>query len=696
MNHRIILRAKASLIAAVLITMLAGCNLTFGGTQDDTPWSTEVPTSFDFAMSRVITIDATITIEDEGNEVPYAGLLGVYTFDTETELYILLGSDLIVNGEGEFPVVVPSSVSSLTLRPDSIGLFERDYAITSTTTELSVTINPDDLDLTAVPAGKSAKSIITNAKSIYSTLGTFDSLGKPDDLETTRDTFTDDFISDLNASLPEYSKLPIVNQSFVDSVGRSNFAILESNTEISLTFISEGAGYKNSLGYFVFDTGNTPASISAIPNSDMVIALPNASFVNSGGNLRVGDKIKLWNPRTNTTKFNPGISIGWFLIANGFSGSKVTAGTSKLYSLPDLNPESTTDLLQKTHVAFLKNHSYVDEGKASLILAFEDMHRLKGSDDDFNDAVFAITVTPDTAIDTSQIPQMTTVKDTDLDGVPDSSDAYPTDAERAYNVYWPSAKTYGTALYEDLWPSKGDYDFNDMVAFLQTKTVKNASGEAVEMLVNAKLQAAGAGMPSGLALSLPVASSKIASVTGQSLSTNLFTTVNGVESDESNSIIPIFTDSHTEFGIKGNADTIVNTNTGEGVSKDAVNYTVKISFNTGLKAAVLTTTPDFFIVVNNTRGKEVHTIGKKPSSKATTSLFNTVDDASSATSNAYYKSKTGAPWALIIPSEMPWAVERADISLAHLKFASWVKSSGTSYTDWYEDKTGYRNSAEIY
>ncbi len=53
--------------------------------------------------------------------------------------------------------------------------------------------------------------------------------------------------------------------------------------------------------------------------------------------------------------------------------------------------------------------------------------------------------------------------DTDGDGVDDENDAYPTDPDRSTDQYLPSENTYGTMAFEDLWPSEGDYDFNDMV-----------------------------------------------------------------------------------------------------------------------------------------------------------------------------------------------------------------------------------------
>lgn len=689
-------------LAAVLALALAlsGCSFSFGGagspTGSDAIWTDSIPAGFSFATSRTIEIAADISVRVDGQTKPYSGSIGAYSFDAEAG-YVLLGSATLAasdNGRASFRAIVPTDVETLTLRPSVMGLFDREIAISASTRSLSVSIAPDDASR-ATPAPASNRSIVAaGSASLYQTLSAFDSQGVPRDLEATREAFTQAYLDDIGASLPEYSKLPQVNPSFVDSAGKSNFAILESNAEIILTFIHEGAGYKNSLGYFVFDTANPPARASDIPASDMVVAFPNSSFATSGGNLKAGDRIKLWNPRTGTLKFSPGLSIGWFLLANGFNGT-VTNGLHRFFSIPGANPEPASySLMDRTHVAFLHNRSYVDAGKTSFLLAFEDMYR-PSADNDFNDAVFSITVTPDTAVSTVDIPRMAIAKDTDLDGVYDSNDAFPEDPARAYIVTWPSAGTYGTAVFEDRWPSVGDYDFNDTVANVQLTTVKNARNEAVEMFVKTRLRAAGAGLPSGLALSLPVASASISSVTGQSLTSRLFdTAANGVEADSGNSVVPIFVNSHAEFGVAGSSHLIVNTDP-DGVTKPEKAYEVKISFASGVRAENLVQTPDFFTVVNGVRGSEIHAIGKLPTAKANTGLFNTADDGSEAGNGQYYKSRIGAPWAMLIPAELPWAIERSGISTAYLKFNTWVRTGGSQFADWYQDKPGYRDASNL-
>ena len=43
-----------------------------------------------------------------------------------------------------------------------------------------------------------------------------------------------------------------------------------------------------------------------------------------------------------------------------------------------------------------------------------------------------------------------------------------------------------------------------------------------------------------------------------------------------------------------------------------------------------------------------------------------------------------------------YPIEKQVVLGAHLHFAEWAESSGTSYPDWYKDLSGYRNASVIY
>merc|ERR1711991_317750 len=53
-------------------------------------------------------------------------------------------------------------------------------------------------------------------------------------------------------------------------------------------------------------------------------------------------------------------------------------------------------------------------------------------------------------------------EDVDGDGISNAEDDFPDDADRSFNNFFP-ASGYGTLAFEDLWPARGDYDFNVLV-----------------------------------------------------------------------------------------------------------------------------------------------------------------------------------------------------------------------------------------
>ncbi|MDD4310478.1 MAG: DUF4842 domain-containing protein, partial [Candidatus Cloacimonetes bacterium] len=62
----------------------------------------------------------------------------------------------------------------------------------------------------------------------------------------------------------------------------------------------------------------------------------------------------------------------------------------------------------------------------------------------------------------------------------------------------------------------------------------------------------------------------------------------------------------------------------------------------------------------------------------------------------WYKTTTNLPWAIDIPASWDYPVEKAEVTKAYLKFQIWAQSSGTSYPDWYQNISGYRNPDFIY
>lgn len=284
--------------------------------------------------------------------------------------------------------------------------------------------------------------------------------------------------------------------------------------------------------------------------------------------------------------------------------------------------------------------------------------------------------------------------DTDGDGVPDDSDDYPTDPDRAFNNYEPGAGIYGTIAFEDLWPGTGDYDFNDLVLDYRFNVVTNAYNNAVEIKSEFVIQAIGAGLENGFGFVLDVDPSQVNSVSGQSvLGSYLSLGSNGTEDLQSNAVI-ISADNVS--ALMGDQTSFVNTVPGEPyITPITLENTVL--FENPIAPASLGQAPyNLFLITSQTRGIEIHLPGNPPTDLANTSLFGTDRDDSDPGTGKYYQTENNLPWAIHIPVSFEYPIEKTSIIAAYLKFAEWAESGGVIYTDWYEDHVGYRNEALIY
>lgn len=258
----------------------------------------------------------------------------------------------------------------------------------------------------------------------------------------------------VSRSLPESYQ---VGANFLDVENNPNL-LLNEDARVSVSFISEGAGFRNAFGYFNYDAdilgeqyfgdldldGSGNIGVDEIYGADgvhsMGIIFPNASgsggFAGRGGNLDTGTTMALYaqdgpvgvsnqvaslagggldglqiesDPLFDGgTVFDAGSSVGFFTIANGWNGSDVRSwdtgqNMDTFWSIDGLNPEadklSAIGVAESAsrHVAML---NVVETG--DVIMGFEDLNRYSG-DNDFNDVVFIIHSDPATAINRDNI-----------------------------------------------------------------------------------------------------------------------------------------------------------------------------------------------------------------------------------------------------------------------------------------------------
>ena len=289
----------------------------------------------------------------------------------------------------------------------------------------------------------------------------------------------------------------------------------------------------------------------------------------------------------------------------------------------------------------------------------------------------------------------TTLIDTDGDGVADLYDAYPYDAKRAFDNYYPSAG-YGTYLFEDNWPGTGDYDFNDLVIGYRYNTITNAANQVVELKATLVANASGASFQNAFGFQLDGLSPQlVTSVAGTDTKAAswLSLSTNGTEAKQTYANV-IVVDNVSRVLPTSNGNPIVNTILGATyVKPDTINVT--ITFAEG-KVSPSDIAINPYLIINQNRARELHMANKAPTNAANPSYFGANDDKSIPTSGIYYVNINNLPWALDVPASIPYPIEGVNVTAAYLNLSNWAQSSGTKFTDWYIDNSSNRNTANIY
>lgn len=182
--------------------------------------------------------------------------------------------------------------------------------------------------------------------------------------------------------LPERNNVIVNNPEYFENPNRE--IELLKDDKVYVTFISEGAGYRNTLGYYYYHKDNPPQTADDL---NKVVIFPNASAKYSGGQLVQGNTMKLLG------EFEEGTMIGFYVISNGWKGSKITDGIYTQYTIPEFNVSEK----QQSIV-------FYDQGCSSIILAFEDIALPQG-DKDYNDAIFMISSDDPSSIDLTKFIQ---------------------------------------------------------------------------------------------------------------------------------------------------------------------------------------------------------------------------------------------------------------------------------------------------
>lgn len=207
---------------------------------------------------------------------------------------------------------------------------------------------------------------------------------RPDDIITTKACPT--LYNSIMEQFPEYRNNE-ANQALLFDEDAEKHIVILKETAVYVSFISEGAGYSNTFGWYSYSASNPPTNASQIEKH---ILFPNVSEKI----LKQGDMLQI-----NDAKFPAGTVIGFFLIAGGWEGGSINYEKPTLYTTYGLNPNG-----QQQHILFKQKDC------GDVVLAFEDRLLSEGSDSDFNDIIFTVSDNSEnlevTTLDLSKVVRM--------------------------------------------------------------------------------------------------------------------------------------------------------------------------------------------------------------------------------------------------------------------------------------------------
>ena len=213
--------------------------------------------------------------------------------------------------------------------------------------------------------------------------------GVPDDVEPTEPC--ESLMGNISELFPECVDVRNIHEDLFSDTAHLNILVNEE-TPVFVSFIDEGAGWRNTFGYYAYSSDNPPQSIDDL---EMHIVFPNVSKVGEGGGLDFGDRVQLGD-----SSFPAGTVIGFYLVAQGWKNGLTVDGVYTQY----------TDRLFNIDQA-QQSTLFVSSSCNDIVLTFEDIKVNDGTcDHDFNDIILTIKDSkdigmPNTKLDVSGLPR---------------------------------------------------------------------------------------------------------------------------------------------------------------------------------------------------------------------------------------------------------------------------------------------------
>lgn len=247
---------------------------------------------------------------------------------------------------------------------------------------------------------------------------------------------------------------------------------------------------------------------------------------------------------------------------------------------------------------------------------------------------------------------------------------------------------WGTLMFEDLWPSYGDYDFNDFVLNYKMQLYANNKNMVRSMRVDLRVKAIGGTLPFvprlrmlGLkggevssievlpGLNVPDGAQLVQLNPGNNVKEPAVVEFRGISTKEN----------------RPSGAAYLNTERGYEMTDDElVTVAYRITFRNSVKQENMTFDSfDFYLA--DAEGKEIHLGGMEPTAEGMAVYQSNLSHGNISQAPKFYYSNDNLVWAINIPADVTHAYEKTDFLEAYPEFADWAQSGGAKAQTWYKN-----------
>ncbi|MEO0334304.1 MAG: hypothetical protein AAF223_21970, partial [Bacteroidota bacterium] len=215
----------------------------------------------DFSYNTTSEVNLSIaTLDNEDKPLAGVPLSVYYAIDTSR---VYQGKGVTAeDGTMQFSFSLPTFVEELVVETNYIGLpHTRTVAVQNTDNQLVIGGRSEASSgrIEQLPARVNARTEVSG----LTYLSSYDSDGVPTNLLPVNDYISQDLLDLVNTTLPERYPVPTYNPEYLDDNLIAD-AQLRDSAEVWVTFVHEGAGWRNTLGFYTYDLSNPPQSVDDI------------------------------------------------------------------------------------------------------------------------------------------------------------------------------------------------------------------------------------------------------------------------------------------------------------------------------------------------------------------------------------------------------------------------------------------------